>query len=538
MAKFNAYFLLLGIIFTTSIGFSQNLSGVNHSTSLLEIKADSLSNNENYFVAIDLYENALKQYKISGDYSRAGKVLEKLANIYSYLDDYSSALNAYIESLKIAELHGDEELLQSIYYNIGIFHLKLNNTDQALEYLFNSLDIINRSDIVSQETKLDVYMSLGTAYANKGINNSAIDYYNKALLMAEKSGNIQLHAGILNNIGSIHMSEGNYQQAEKYYSRGLELFESIQHKRGIGLSNVNIASIHANKQEYTEAIKGFETAIVYFDSISAIRLLNQTYKYLSNSYQAIGQDKQALIYLNKHIQLKDSILNNETLEKLNTIRNSYIEEKARQESKILEKQNQILVQESKLRSNRFIIVISSLILILIVAGFYIYRQQTRIQIEHLNQQVLSGEKEKLKDELMYKSKELESLAIHIVRKNDFVKKLKEETKELSDANANQKIHSLTKMIDKQIYLDKDRKDFELYVNQLHQSFFHKLDNNYPNLTDNDKKLCSLLLLGLDSNEIASIQNISSVSVKKARYRLRKKLDLDGDVNLGQFLKNL
>lgn len=538
MSKIKTYLVTLGIILFSSSIYSQSISRLNNSTSLLENKADSLSQQENYFVAIDLYENALKQYKISGDYSRAGKILEKLANLYSYLDDYSSALNAYIEALKIAELHGNEQLLQSIYYNIGIFHLKLNNTDQALEYLFNSLDIINQSENMSQETQLDVYMALGTAYANKGINNSAIDYYNKALLMAEKYGNTQLRAGIFNNIGSIHMSEGDYQQAEKYFSLGLDLFESIHHKRGIGLSHVNIASIHANKKEYTVAIKGFETAIVYFDSISAIRLLNQTYKYLANSYQSIDDDAQALKNLNKHIQLKDSILNNETLEKLNTIRNSYIEEKARQESEILEKQNQILVQESKLRSNRFIIVISSLILILIVAGFYIYRQQTRIQIEHLNQQILSGEKEKLKDELKYKSKELESLAIHIVRKNDFVKKLKQETKELSDVNASQKIHSLTKMIDKQIYLDKDRKNFELYVNQLHQSFFHKLDKHYPNLTDNDKKLCSLLLLSLDSNEIASIQNISSVSVKKARYRLRKKLNLDGDVNLGQFLKNL
>ena len=75
-------------------------------------------------------------------------------------------------------------------------------------------------------------------------------------------------------------------------------------------------------------------------------------------------------------------------------------------------------------------------------------------------------------------------------------------------------------------------------NPVRQSFFLKLNDKFPKLTKNDKRLCSLLRLKLTSKEIATIQNISPSSVDITRHRLRKKLNITADVNLSDFLNKI
>ena len=68
--------------------------------------------------------------------------------------------------------------------------------------------------------------------------------------------------------------------------------------------------------------------------------------------------------------------------------------------------------------------------------------------------------------------------------------------------------------------------------------FKILKDKHPNLTPNDLKLCVYLRLNLSSKEIAPLLNISHRSVEIKRYRLRKKLDLEHDINLNDYLINL
>lgn len=58
---------------------------------------------------------------------------------------------------------------------------------------------------------------------------------------------------------------------------------------------------------------------------------------------------------------------------------------------------------------------------------------------------------------------------------------------------------------------------------------------YPQLSTYDLSLCEMLVEGYSSKEIATSLNISPASVNTARYRLRKKLDMDGQVDLVKFL---
>jgi len=73
------------------------------------------------------------------------------------------------------------------------------------------------------------------------------------------------------------------------------------------------------------------------------------------------------------------------------------------------------------------------------------------------------------------------------------------------------------------------------MNELHQEFFKKLKQVYPSLSNNDLRLCAYLKIGMNSKEIADFMHIQPSSSYISRSRLRKKLGLNPDENLYDFL---
>jgi phosphate/sulfate permease/DNA-binding CsgD family transcriptional regulator len=148
----------------------------------------------------------------------------------------------------------------------------------------------------------------------------------------------------------------------------------------------------------------------------------------------------------------------------------------------------------------------------------------------------------LESEVRYKKKQMMTLAINIIQKNEFIQKLKNKIIKLKSFSASTStqndLQKISLLINEHLYLDKDRQTFQIYVEELHQNFYLRLDASYPNLTNNEKRLCALLRLDLSSKEIASVLNISPKSVEMNRYRLRKKMKIAGSDNLSAMIQKL
>ncbi|MGV3546469.1 MAG: helix-turn-helix transcriptional regulator, partial [Pedobacter sp.] len=54
------------------------------------------------------------------------------------------------------------------------------------------------------------------------------------------------------------------------------------------------------------------------------------------------------------------------------------------------------------------------------------------------------------------------------------------------------------------------------------------------ITSNELRLSAYLKMNLSTKEIAKLMKISPRGVEIGRYRLRKKLNIDGNVNLFEF----
>ena len=112
----------------------------------------------------------------------------------------------------------------------------------------------------------------------------------------------------------------------------------------------------------------------------------------------------------------------------------------------------------------------------------------------------------------------------------------DEKKEPSEIK--QRSTRLISLINSNIEHDKDFEVFESNFDSIHQGFFKILDKKYPQLSKNDRVLCAYLKMNLSTKEIAPLLNISVRGVEITRYRLRKKMNLNRDVNLNEFMQNL
>ena len=78
-------------------------------------------------------------------------------------------------------------------------------------------------------------------------------------------------------------------------------------------------------------------------------------------------------------------------------------------------------------------------------------------------------------------------------------------------------------------------EFLLLFSKIYPDFFEKLKERYPELTQNELRLCALIKLNIGLLDMASALNITTESARKARYRLYKKLHLNSDQELSDLI---
>jgi phosphate/sulfate permease/DNA-binding CsgD family transcriptional regulator len=207
----------------------------------------------------------------------------------------------------------------------------------------------------------------------------------------------------------------------------------------------------------------------------------------------------------------------------------------------------------------FIIGIIILLFILIIYQWYLISKlkekdkieefQESIEKYNVQQQILENElrlasskKLKLEKEIEAKEKEQKKIALNIIRKNEMLSDLKHGIEDLKNKPEGtikySDLNTLKIQIIENLNTDKERKSFDKYIKQINNRFYQNLEKKYPDLTENEKKLCSLLRLKLSSKEIASILNITPKSVEISRYRLRKKLNFKKNDRLSKELRKL
>lgn len=102
-----------------------------------------------------------------------------------------------------------------------------------------------------------------------------------------------------------------------------------------------------------------------------------------------------------------------------------------------------------------------------------------------------------------------------------------------------KLYQRLKKIIQEGSTEKDKfLSLENYFVDIHYEFMNRLQQNYPLLSASELRFCCLIRANLTTKEIAAICGIEARSVEIKKYRLKRKIGLEGNSNITSYILSL
>lgn len=171
-------------------------------------------------------------------------------------------------------------------------------------------------------------------------------------------------------------------------------------------------------------------------------------------------------------------------------------------------------------------------------------QEEKFKLEKLEseRELMLLREENLGLEIKKKDAALASATLNNIKKNELLTDLVIDINKIDNELLNSSLHLPVKKVINKIKSNLLNKEdwltFQLHFNNLHAQFFDKLREKHPDLSSNEIKLSAYLKLNLSSKEIAALMHVAITSVEQGRYRLRKKINLNKDVNLVNYIQDI
>ncbi len=381
--------------------------------------------------------------------------------------------------------------------------------------------------------------SLGTCYDKLGRADSATWYYQQALDEWLKTKNYIYLPSAYIYAGDIAAKTGDKQKAMDMYGRAMHIADSMHNKQAEVTAMLAIGKWHSVAGNIREAERLFLQAHTVATDLSDKAFYLNTLNALALFSKETGNYRQAVAYEEEIAALKDSLNN---WEKDKIVKSLEVQFRVQQTQQELTQSK----QDHKIaRLTNYILWGAILLITLFSSGIIFLLRRIHLRDKQLLAtketliQAINEEKHQkellMQNEIEYKEKQLSALVLQMQQKNELMQELKDrieqDTKTAEDA-------TLNKIINKGVNHDKEWSDFNTYFESINKNFYSKLKSEYPDISPNDLKICALIKLNMSTKEMAGVLNISPDSVKTARYRLRKKLQLETEDNLTEFILSI
>lgn len=476
-------------------------------------------------------------------------------------DKRQAAEQYFVEAHKIAKYHRDDKMLSDSLHGLALIAFRNGDyrTTDRLEQ--EALTIAER---VGHSIRVAVsYFMLGTIAKIYASFEDTAWFLNRALSLARENTFLKLEKVTLSKLSEVALVLGDLPKARTYALKSIEVAERIGIAKEIQLSILYLAAIELQMEEY-------DLVISQIDSLSSLQeitdpamkvnmhhLLGSVYRKRNDLVFAETEFKKALdeTHFANAAKVRSNIF--ASLAELYSYQNKY--------SKALEEANKSLEEAERsghvaMKKDALRLLYDNYKAIGKYQEAYQYLEQYNTLIEKSDDELLRSRLEfhELKQDLELerassedRKREAELLRIELERKDqDLIEKTKHLLKQTESlAQFRNDLKAIVRRLpgdDPMAMEVRERlkslpdellnwQSFDEQFNSLHPQFLHNLTVAFPELTPQERKVCPLLRLNLETEEIAKLMFLSDRSVENHRYRIRKKLGLTTQQSLPDFL---
>ena len=517
--------------------------------------------------------------------------LNGLGFYYYVISDFEAAEQILKTGMSLADSLGYEHGLSDAHNYYGLLMYEMGNHAEALQHQIRVSKI--GEEINNVRMQADANTNIGRIFLSARDYDRAREYFNAALNLYQKMGEEFEGIGwIYHYLGTLHADQHQYLLAESWLKKAIDFWEVNHIPRGLNhslvllgdlLFNLNIdkslnyylraeklsieqgnmerlAHVKISLSSYFENQGGIEQAIQY---AYAAYQISKTHGHkesaktscekLSSLYEQTGRYKESLFFLQEKLAFQQQLIDLKTLQTQHWLRGE-LEKQNTHMANLQLKKEQLEHEKTILKQQVWLYIILSGLFLLFI--FFIIqirnlkqKKQRNRELNQLNNKLtdelekgkqMEQEREEMRRQLEASKQLLEQQLgqkiLMLNQEQEFYNFLFKKLKKLNVSSGSEPVrkeleNSIKKKVNNRIW-----EELDVEFGHINQDFYTQLSNEFPKLTPNDLRLCSLLKLGLSTKEIAEIQVRTPESVKMARNRLRKKLGLKGrDQNLSTFL---
>lgn len=304
--------------------------------------------------------------------------MNNLGNVYKEMALISQAIDAYFEALRLWEMKNDTAGMSLAYGSIGLAYFYQKNYSKALEYSLKHLSLSEKRGDLWEMAKM--CNNIAQIYNSRSVFDSAL-IYNRMSLNLHRTINLESgEADACINIASTLLHLEQRDSALWYSEKAIEI--AVKNEITVPPSYyVTLGNVEQSLGNYSSAADNALRARAIARERAMPLVISDATLLLSEIYGRTGRDDLAYRFLREHMQLKDSISNDQFLQQVTRMEIQYDFDK-KQEAAEHARLQERLISENKIRQQRIYLGGLAILLIIIAVLSLLYLRHARLRAKY------------------------------------------------------------------------------------------------------------------------------------------------------------
>lgn len=275
---------------------------------------------------------------------------------YYFMGDYKNAGISYDQSVKLLANALSNTELGITFIEQAKLYRKLKMFTQAIEAYQKAKSIFEKTG--DQNNLATVLNEWGVVYEMTENYPKAIDFYKQSLQIKETLKDTLGIAYANSFLADAYLLMDKIASAEVYAKKALILFQKINNPFQIASQSADMAALYEQKKDYKEAIRLLKYSNDIAGEMNYPDLLSQNYLRLAGVYTKTSDFKTAYLYYGQYATLKDSLFTESSHKTIAGLNIQY---------QTSEKDKRILEQQGRLLQQRWLLLLA--VILFCTAGF-------------------------------------------------------------------------------------------------------------------------------------------------------------------------
>lgn len=311
--------------------------------------------------------------EVQADAVNKGEFLRNIGGAYVKKGNIDSASVYYFKALELLEPTENSEKLGLLYDDMARLYRKIEQPERALEYYDKALKLYEAEQDMEGIARIN--NESGVIFRDAGDFETANERFLKSLrIQQERNDSIGIGYA-LEFLGYNQLLIEEYKKAEDYLTQALEIREKVGDKFAIMLNQTALGELYKQMNKPEQSTRFYEKSNAIAREINFLDIQIYNYRQIMENHEMQGNYKAAYTNLQAYNVLNDSLYNAQKLRDVEEITARY--ETAEKEKQLLEQRTEIAEHKLRLKNrNQWILGLSSLVIIVGLIGFLLYKQQT------------------------------------------------------------------------------------------------------------------------------------------------------------------